>query len=177
MFALISIAGVVALGVLQGVVIAIGATLIHLLMEGMRPRDAMLGRIPGRDGFYKLHRYPNAPGLAIYLLQGSLLFFNVDFIKSRIESIFADLAPGTKWFIFDAGATAQIDSTAASMLDSVFDMAAQHGLKFAIVELHSEPLNTLVRSGLVVKVGPDMIFDDLEDAIGAFAANRSDPLV
>jgi len=178
-FALISIAGVVTLGVLQGVVIAIGATLLYLLMKGMRPRDAMLGRIPGRDGFYKLHRYQDAQpiaGLAIYLLQGSLLFFNVDYVKSRIESIFAELPPDTRWFIFDAGATAHIDSTATSMLDDVVAMAEKRGLRIAIVELHSEPLDTLGRSGLLAKIGPDMIFDDLEDAVAAFSAYQSDPM-
>jgi SulP family sulfate permease len=111
--ALISVAGVVTLGVLNGVVITIGATLLYLLMKGMRPRDAMRGRIPGRDGFFKLHRYPEArpiPGLAIYLPQGNLLFFNVDYIRGRIKGIMAKLAPGTSWFIFDAGAAAHIDS-------------------------------------------------------------------
>jgi len=173
-FALISIAGVIGLGVLNGVVIGIGATLLYLLMKGLRPRDAMLGRIPGREGFYKLHRYRDAqpiPGLAIYLLQGDLLFYNVDYVKGRIEDTIAKLAPGTRWLIFDAGATAQIDSTAAVMLDDLHTLAEARGLKFAIVELHSEPRDTLVRSGVVAKVGRDMVFDDLEDAVAAFSAN------
>jgi high affinity sulfate transporter 1 len=173
LFALISIGGVILLGVLNGVMVAVGATLLYLLMKGLRPRDAMLGRIPGREGFYKLHRYPAArpaPGLAIYLLQGSLLFFNADYVKGRIEEIFADLAPGTEWFLFDAGATAQIDSTAVVTLDDVRALAESRGLKFGFVELHSEPLHTLERSGLVAKVGPGMIFDHLEDAVAAYAA-------
>ena len=133
-------------------------------------------RLP-RLGF--LHRYQDAQpiaGLAIYLLQGSLLFFNVDYVKSRIESIFAELPPDTRWFIFDAGATAHIDSTATSMLDDVVAMAEKRGLRIAIVELHSEPLDTLGRSGLLAKIGPDMIFDDLEDAVAAFSAYQSDPM-
>lgn len=175
-FALISILGVVVLGVLNGVVIAVGATLLYLLMKGMRPRDAMLGRIPGREGFYKLHRNRDAqpiPGLAIYLLQGNLLFFNADHVRGRIEDIIANLPSGTRWFIFDANATSHIDSTAAVMLDDVLGLVGQRGLKFAIVELHSEPLDTLRRSGVVAKVGPDMIFDDLEDAVSAFSASEA----
>ena len=174
-FALISIAGVLGLGVLSGVVVAIGATLLYLLIEGLTPRDAMLGRIPGREGFYKLHRYRDAqpiPGLAVYLLQGSLLFFNADYVKGRIEDIIAKLSPDTEWFIFDAGATAQIDSTAAAMLDDVRAIVEEQGLKFGIVELHSEPLDMLIRSGVVAKLGPGMIFDDLEDAVAAFSASH-----
>ncbi|MEK1890173.1 MAG: SulP family inorganic anion transporter, partial [Phyllobacterium sp.] len=171
-FALISVIGVIGLGVLYGVVIAVGATLLYLLMKGLRPRDAMLGRITGREGFYKLHRSREAqpiPGVAIYLLQGSLLFFNVDYVKSRIEAAINEVAAGTKWFIFDAGAAAQIDSTAAAMLDDVRLLALEHDLKFGIVELHSEPRDILEKSGVIGRIGRDMIFDDLEDAVAAYS--------
>lgn len=167
-FALISIAGAVSLGVLQGVIIAVVATLLYLVMEGMTPRDALLGRVPGRDGFYKLHRYPQAkpvPGVVIYLVQGSLLFYNAEHIKSRIEAIFATMSPDTRWFVLDAGAAAQIDSTAAVMLEEVRSMAEERGVKFAIVELHSEPLEVLRRSGVIARIGPAMIFDELEEAV------------
>ena len=175
---LISVAGVLGLGVLNGVIVAVGATLLYLLMKGLRPRDAMLGRIPGREGFYKLHRHREAqpiPGLVIYLLQGSLLFFNADYVRSRMEEICRGLAPETRWFIFDASAAAQIDSTAAVMLDDVRALAEERGVKFGIVELHSEPLEILERSGVVARVGPDMIFDDLEDVVGALSADLGRP--
>lgn len=170
-FALISIAGVIGLGVLQGVIVAVGATLLYLLMKGLKPRDALLGRIHGRDGFYKLHRYEEAkpiPGLAIYLLQGNLLFFNADYVRTRLEAIVANLAPGTRWLIFDASATAYIDSTGAASLDDVRALAVTRGIKFGIVELHSEPFETLERAGMLAKIGADMIFDDLEDLTAAW---------
>ena len=175
-FALISIAGVLTLGVLHGVIFAIGATLLYILMKGLKPRDALLGRIPGREGFYKLHRYKDVrpiPGVAIYLLQGSLLFFNADHVRGRVEEIVKNLPADTRWFIFDAGAAAQIDSTAATMLDDLRDFVEGRGLKFGIVELHSEPRETLLRSGVIDKIGNGMIFDDLEDAIAAFEAGNA----
>lgn len=177
-FAMISIAGVITLGVLNGVVIAVGATLLYLLMKDLKPRDAMLGRIPGRDGSYKLHRHKEArqiPGLAIYLLQGNLLFYNVEYVKGRIEDIIDGLAAGTEWFIFDASAAAQIDSTAVVMLEDVHALAEERGLKFGFMELHSEPLELLKRSGVTAKVGSDMIFEDFEDAVAAFSARRPRP--
>ena len=96
-FALIGMAGPVSLGVLKGVVIAVGATLLYVLLQEMRPHDAMLGLIPGRRGFYKLHRFKEArpiPGLALCLLQGSLLFFNVDYVKARLTAIATRIAGG-----------------------------------------------------------------------------------
>ena len=62
-FAMIALFAPISLGVLNGVLIAIGATFAYLLHKMMYPRDALLGRVPGRDGFYKLHRRPDAaPG-------------------------------------------------------------------------------------------------------------------
>ena len=83
-FAMIAMAGVIGFGVLRGVLVAVVATGVYMLARAARPRDALLGRIPGRDGFYKLHREPQAepiPGLAIYLVQSSLVFFNIDYVR------------------------------------------------------------------------------------------------
>ncbi|MGE3872924.1 MAG: SulP family inorganic anion transporter [Parvibaculaceae bacterium] len=170
-FALIGMSGAIGLGVLQGVIIAVAATLLYLLIKGLRPRDAMLGRIAGRDGFYKLHRHPDAkpiPGMAICIVQGSLLFFNVDFAKSRFEAIAAALPPGTGWLILDASAIVQIDSTAAALLDEVQAMFAARQVAFGIAELHNEPRELLERSGTLARLGSSMVFDDLEDARAEF---------
>ena len=87
-FALIALWGAASFGVLNGVVIAIAATFAYLLHQMMYPRDALLGRVAGRDGFYKLHRTAEAepiPGMTICLIQGSLLFFNADHVKARLH--------------------------------------------------------------------------------------------
>jgi MFS superfamily sulfate permease-like transporter len=81
------------------------------------------------------------------------------------------MGPDTKGFIFDTGAAAQIDSTAAVMIDEIRALAEKRGMKFAIVELHSEPLEVLERSGVLAKIGSAMIFDDMEEAVTALSAS------
>ncbi|BCP53520.1 sulfate transporter [Kaistia sp. 32K] len=171
LFALIGMSGAIGLGVLRGVIVAVAATLLYLLVKGATPRDAVLGRLPGREGFFKLHRHPEArpiPGLAIYLLQGSLLFFNVDYVKRRLEARIAGLPEDTRWFVLDAGAVVQIDSTAAAMLDDIHALLAARGIVFAIAELHTEPRSLLTRSGTLARIGETNFFDSLEDACLAF---------
>lgn len=175
-FALISMWGAISLGVLSGVVIAIVGTLIYVLLKVTRPRDATLGRIPGRPGFYKLHRWEEArplSGLILYLVQGSILFFNADYVRSRIEAIAQAAPPGTKWFVLDASAVSQIDSTAAVMLGQLRDVLAKRGLSLAVAELHNEPRITLRRAGFFEGAEAPMVFDDLEDAVRAFEEARS----
>jgi MFS superfamily sulfate permease-like transporter len=113
--------------------------------------------------------------VVIYLLQGNLQFFNVEHVRGRIEEIFANLAPDTKGFVFDAGAVTQIDSTAAVFIDDIRRLAEDRGIKFALVELHSEPLEILQRAGVVDSINPSMIFDDLDDAVNAFSAMSNSP--
>jgi MFS superfamily sulfate permease-like transporter len=138
----------------------------------MRPHDAMLGLVPGRRGFYKLHRFKEArpiPGLALCLLQGSLLFFNVDYVKARLTAIARELPADTRWFVLDAGAIAQLDSTAAAMLEDVRVLLAEKRLALGIAELHKGPRDILERAGLLDHIGETMVFEDLEEAAAAFA--------
>lgn len=176
-FALISMWGAISLGVLSGVVIAITGTLLYVILKEMRPRDALLGRIPGKPGFYKLHRMAEArpmPGLAVCLIQGSVLFFNAEYVRARIESIVEAASAGARWFVLDAGAIAQLDSTAAAMFEQLRSRLAEKGVTFAIAELHSEPREILRRSGFLDTLGASLIFDELEDAVRAFEGAHSD---
>lgn len=172
-FALIAMWGPIGLGVLNGVVIAIGATLVYLLRKLMFPREAQLGRVPGRDGFFKLHRVADAhpvPGLAIVLIQGSLLFFNTDYVKSRLQAIAEELPADTRWLLIDASAIAQIDSSAAGMLDEVRAALGDRGIRLGLAEVHNEAREMLGRAGVIDRIGATMIFDNLEDADHAFKA-------
>ena len=139
----------------------------------MYPRDALLGRVPGRDGFYKLHRRPDAqpvPGLTIALVQGDLLFFNADHVQARLRAIADAMPAGTRWLVLDASAVARIDSTAAAMLEEVRADLAARGIALGLAELHADVRGLLDRAGLLAAIGAAMIFDDLDDALRAFEA-------
>lgn len=174
-FALITMWGAISFGVLNGVIVAIAGTLVYLLRNMMYPRDALLGRIPGRDGFYKLHRFPEAqavPGLVIWVLQGSLLFFNTDHVRGRLAEIAGALPAGTRWFVIDAGAIAQMDSTAVAMLEEFRADLRARGVVLCLAELHAEARGLLERGGMIQHNGPSLVFEDLDDALQAFRATE-----
>jgi high affinity sulfate transporter 1 len=175
-FAMIAMLGPIGFGVLNGVVLAIGATLAHLVWKMMYPKDALLGLIPGQEGFYKLHRAPAAravPGLGLCLLQGSILFFNADNVCERLREIAAELPEGTRWFVLDASAITQIDITAMTALGELAEELQASGLKFGLAELHAEVRDLLDRGGVLDRIGRDMIFDDLSDTLRAFRAQEN----
>ncbi len=172
-FALIALWGPIGLGVLNGVVIAIAATLVYLILQTMYPHDAILGRIPGRDGFYKLHRMPEArpvPGFGACMIQDSLLFYNADYVRERLEAIAQSLPHPARWLVIDASAIPQIDSTAADMLGELQGDLKGRGIALGLAELHTDARALLERSGVVEKIGPGMIFEGIEDALDAYEA-------
>jgi sulfate permease, SulP family len=178
-FAIIGLFAPIVFGVLEGVILAVVATLAYLLYRGMTPRVVMLGRVENQPGFYKLHRVESAepvPGLAIILIQGSLLFYSADHARQRIEEIVAELPPDTRWLVLDASAIPFMDTTAAEALIEINDDLAQRGIKFAIADVHSESLALLSAAGVVGAVGHDMVFAGLEEMLEAFEKSPPETL-
>ncbi|MBB5575476.1 MULTISPECIES: SulP family inorganic anion transporter [Rhizobium] len=176
-FALIAMWGAISFGVLNGVVVAIVATLIYLLRKTMFPRDTLLGRIPGRDGFYDMQRFPDAAaiqGVAICLIQGSVLFYNADYVRIRLRDIAKSLAPDTRRFVLDASAMVHLDSTGAAALDAVQEALQQQGIVFCVAELNAEARALLERAGVADRIGAMSFFDDKEDAIGSFRLQEAE---
>jgi high affinity sulfate transporter 1 len=177
-FALIAIFGVIAFGVLEGVIVAILATLIWMIGTATHPRDALLGRIPGRDGFYKLHRNPDAehiPGLIIYLPEGPILFLNCDHFQSRIRWIVDSAPVATQFFILDGTAMNHVDGTGAVALGEIADELVRRGVKFALADLHFRPRRILERAGFLDQIGRDRVFDKLEDAVRVLTSEPARP--
>lgn len=175
-FAMIALFGPISLGVLNGVLVAIGATFAYLLHKMMYPRDALLGRVPGHEGFYKLHRRPDArpvPGLTIVLIQGDLLFFNANHVQARLHAIADAMPPDARWLVLDANAMNQVDLTAVAMLAEVHAGLHTRGIAFGLAELNAEVRGLLDRAGFIAAIGPRMIFEDLDDALRAFEATST----
>ena len=71
-------------------------------------------------------RAARSPASTIALIQGDLLFFNADHVHARLHAIADAMPAGTRWLLLDASAIAQVDSTAAAMLEEVrADLAAR----------------------------------------------------
>ncbi|MBB3657658.1 high affinity sulfate transporter 1 [Rhizobium sp. BK650] len=167
-FALIAMWGAISFGVLNGVVVAIIATFVYLLRQTMFPRDGLLGRIEGRHGFFDLRRYPEArpvPGAAVFAVQGSILFYNADYVRTRLTSVVKGLPSGTKCLVLDASAITQIDSTGATALEAVAEILVKRNIVFAFADLSDESRVILERAGVITMVGADNIFNGREEAL------------
>src|SRR5208337_2321764 len=75
------------LGILDGVIFAVVASLVMLLQRTSTPHVAFLGRIPGTNRFSDLARHPDnepVPGVLIFRVEAALLYFNVEHILREV---------------------------------------------------------------------------------------------
>ena len=175
-FALIAMWGAISFGVLNGVIVAIAATLAYLVRKTMFPRDGFLGQIEGRHGFFDLARFPEArpiEGAAIFAIQGDILFYNADHVRMRLLTVAKELPAGTTCFVLDASAITHIDSTGAAALEALTDTLAGRDVTFAITDLSEESRDILERAGIIEKIGAQNLFNGREEALRALTGKRS----
>ena len=123
--------GVLVLGALPGVFLAVGLTFVWLLSVGSRPHDAILGRVPGERGFHNLEFYPEAktvPGLLLYRFDADLLFYNVDYFKQRVLKLIDQSETPVEWVVVDASPINVLDVTALQKFEEFRQDLAARGI-------------------------------------------------
>jgi high affinity sulfate transporter 1 len=135
--------GVLVLGVLPGVLLAVVLALLWLLSVGSRPNDAILGKVPGHRGFHNAADYPNAktiPGLLLYRFDSNVVFYNADYFKTRVHAVVAAQKTPVEWVVVDASSINVIDVTGLRKLDELRQELAAQGvsLYYARVKRHLE---------------------------------------
>jgi high affinity sulfate transporter 1 len=153
--AAVALAGVLFMGILDGVIIAVLATVIMLLARSSRPHVAFLGRIPGTNRFSDLARHPDnepIPGILAFRVQSSLLYFNVDHILEVVRRQ-AKAQTGIQRVICDLSNVPYVDVAGARMLRRLHEELAASGIDFKIVEAHGPVRDVLRAEGLEERLG------------------------
>jgi MFS superfamily sulfate permease-like transporter len=161
--------GVVILGALQGIALAIGLAMLVLLIRSSRPGDAALGKVAGREGFYDLASDEGAtsiPGLVVYRFNASVIFYNAPYFRRRVLTILA-ANPGATWLVVDGGPIVHLDSTGADTLAALADDLESRGVRLAIGGVLPQVRQMLERSGVLERLGADAVFRSLRAAVDA----------
>ncbi len=124
--------GALVFGVLPGVIVAVGLSLVWLLMVTSRPSDAVLGRVEGMKGFHSVEDFPEAttvPGLLIYRFDSDLVFFNADYFRDRLRKAVAESKTPVEWVVVDASPVNVVDATAINKIDDLREELAARGIE------------------------------------------------
>ena len=167
--ALVATAGVIWVGVLQGVFIAVAATLAHLVRLAARPEDDMMGRSPDTGELVTLNRHPDAAlseGILVYLFKASILFVNAEYFRERVHAALA-ARPDAKWLVIDSSAMMYADSAAVETVIALKKRLDRDGIGLLMGGGHGRFVTVLRRSGLDQLIGHDRLFNTPEAALAA----------
>jgi len=175
---LLTTAGVLVIGVLPGVVIAISLALLQVLVRIYRPGETLLGIVPGEEGYNDLNLSEDArpvPGVIIYRFDAPLLFFNADYFKARILSLVDGTTPRPRWFVLNAESINQLDSTGAQALDDLIGELQGRGVRLVIARPKLFMRKYGRAMGIGERIGMDNIFLSVRAAVEAVLNRDAQP--
>ncbi|MFD3588346.1 SulP family inorganic anion transporter [Streptomyces sp. NPDC058683] len=171
LLALGCLAGVLALDILYGVLVAVGLSVAELLTRVARPHDAIEGLVPGVAGMHDIDDYPSArtiPGLLVYRYDSPLFFANAENFHRRALAAVDEQTEPVRWFVLNTEANVEVDITALDAVDELRRELTARGVVFALARVKQDLLDSLNAYGLTDAVGPDRIFPTLPTAVSAY---------
>ncbi|MEV7326025.1 sulfate permease [Streptomyces sp. NPDC093970] len=165
------LAGVLALDILYGVIVAVGLSVAELLTRVARPHDAVEGLVPGLAGMHDVDDYPQArtiPGLLVYRYDSPLFFANAEDFKRRALASVDQQADSVRWFVLNTEANVEVDITALDAVDELRRELTHRGIVFALARVKEDLLDDLKAYGLADSVGEDRVFPTLPTAVAAY---------
>ena len=174
--ATLTAAVVVLVGVEQGIVIAIVASIIDHIRRSYRPPTAVLEPEASGRGFTGSATTPAArteDGLVVYRFAASLYYANATWFSEEVLAFVHDEAAGkVRWLCVDMTAMPDIDYTGAEALKSLHTELEAAGVRLVFTDTLQVARDELDRFGITDLVGVDAYYDTVVDAVDAFGADR-----
>ncbi len=169
-WALTAFAGVVLLGTLKGILLAIVLSLVALAYQAADPPVYVLGRKPGTNVFRprsKEHPEDDTyPGLLLLRLEGRLFFANAELIGQKIRGLVHDAKP--KVVVLDLSGVSDLEYTALKALSEGEKRTRDQGVATWLVGLNPGVLQMVQRSPLGVALGHEKMQFSLELAVAKY---------
>ncbi len=167
--ALVTLVGVVALGLMEGILLGVVFSLILLLRAFAFPPDAVLGRTPDGGWHDPAHRAEAAavPGVIVYRFSAPLFFANCGIFRERIESLVEKAAQPVKRVVIDGGAVHDVDLMACEMLADLHDELAERGIDLVFGNLRDRVKRDIERGLALEATGEDITFPTVTSAAEA----------
>jgi high affinity sulfate transporter 1 len=167
--------GVILVGVLEGIVIAVFVAVFQFFERSWRPHKAVLGKPQGVEGYHDIGKYPEAaqiPGLLMIRWDAPLFFANANLFRKMVREELAKMDPKPYWVLVAAEPVTDVDTTAAEMLVDLDEELNAGGIHLAFAELKNPVKETIIRYGLLETIDSRHFYPTLEAAVAAYDEER-----
>lgn len=167
--AIAAIVGTLAFGVLAGVMIGIGLSLVWLIAVATHPNIATLAREADTEVFRDVSEHPDderIPGVVVIRMDGGLFFATSDALEDRIREII-HTTPDLTGVVLDCAGINFIDSQGSAKMNDVLDLARDSGITLRLARLKKAVRTTLERDGVLQRIGAGHIHGNISRAVQA----------
>jgi high affinity sulfate transporter 1 len=175
---MVAFAGVVFLGVLPGIGLAVAISILNVFRRMWMPYRVELTQVEGLDGYHDAEVYPEGstiPGLVIFRFDAPLVFANSRTFRDEVRLLAAS-EPKPKWILIAAEPITDVDTTAADMLEDLDEELNANGVSLVFAEMKTPVQIKIERYGLTGTIDPSHFFHTLDDAVIAFEAQHGGTL-
>lgn len=169
--AIICALGVIMVGVLEGIVIAVIVSILQFFERSWRPYTAVLGKPSSIEGYHDITRHPNATlidGLIMLRWDAPLFFANANIFRKIVRDKVAQAEEKPYWVLVAAEPVTDVDTTAAEMLVDLDEELNDSGIHLAFAELKDPVKDKMIQYGLLETIESYHFFPTLETAVTAF---------
>jgi MFS superfamily sulfate permease-like transporter len=162
--------GVAVLGVLPGIAIAVGLSILNVFRRSWWPYSTNLGRVEGVPGYHDVRSYPNAKlieGLVVFRFDAPLFFANARAFRQQIREL-ASGEPLPRWIVVAAEPITDVDTTAADMLEDLDETLNGQGISLVFAEMKDPVRAKIEQYELTRTIDPTHFFPTIDSAITAF---------
>jgi high affinity sulfate transporter 1 len=162
--------GVVFLGVLPGIALAVALSIGNVFRRAWWPYQTTLGRVPGLAGYHDVTSYPHArllPGCVIFRFDAPLFFANARTFREQIRAI-AARDPRPTWIVVGAEPITDVDTTAADILRELDEELNARGISLVIAEMKDPVREKIDRYELTDTIDPLHFFPTITQAVKAY---------
>jgi MFS superfamily sulfate permease-like transporter len=175
MLSVAALLGVALLGVLPGILVAVGLSILNVFRRVWWPHQAELGRVEGIRGLHDTELHPEAellPGLVVYRFDAPLIFANARNFAEHIRAI-AERSPDLKWIVIAAEPVTDVDTTASDMLQELDVWLNERGISLIFAELKDPVREKIERYELTRTIAPNHFFPTLGAAVAQYVSETN----
>jgi len=168
LIAIFTAACTLLIGIQEGILLGVVASMIHMLYKYSRPNVAELGIIPGTRLFKNLKRNPEAKpidGLLILRVDASFSFVNADFFRDYIIEKSRERNKSTRYVIIDGSTINTLDTTAIEQIKTMVGTLKNWDIELYITGLKGPIRDVVDKSGLREFVGENHFYRDPHEAV------------
>jgi len=172
-WALVALAGVLLLGTLEGILVAVALSVLMLLHDANHPPAYAVGRKPGTETFRSLEDFPKDetfPGLLIMRSEGWLNFASMPNAREKLRQLVEYHQPQV--VIYECSAITDIEYTALLGLIAAEEKMAHDGIELWLVGLNPEPFRRIRTSPLGQTLGDKRMYPNLRQAVSVYMENH-----